>query len=466
MQAKAVMTRQGVTQTSRKWPPLPVTLYFLLILIPVEFDVGPVFFTGIRALLLCLALPMMMKVFRGEAGPLNPADGLFLAFGLWNIFTLFFNSPDQAISFGGSIALEILGGYAVTRVYVRTAADFIAMCRMLFWAVGISLPFAIYESQTGVAPIPEWINKLPFFYSFPDFYNEAAGQRLGLERAQVIFAHPIHYGLFCSTALSFAFVGFKGLTSHFMRYVLTVLSVTGVFFSLSSGAILPMVLQFGLIFWAWMARGTEKRWVILMALTATAYVIVDLLSNRTPIQVFLSYATFSPHNAYWRILIFEWGMKNVWANPWIGIGMNSWERAWFMHSGSMDNYWLVVAVRYGIPGFLMLASGYCLIILAVARRKLDGDPVLLQLRRAWVFTLFSLVLTLCTVDVWATALSYVFFLFGSGVWLLSARPSTEVAPTVTANTMRQPRTYARNPQGHYSRFGVTSTRGSKTHGSS
>jgi hypothetical protein len=127
------------------------------------------------------------------------------------------------------------------------------------------------------------------------------------------------------------------------------------------------------------------------------------------------------------MLIFEWGMKNVWANPLWGIGLNEWVRPWFMHSGSMDNFWLVVAVRYGIPGFLLTSIGFSLVIWKVMWRDFDADPVLWRLRRAWVITMVGLVLTLCTVDVWATAYSYIAFLLGTGVWFISAEPADQNA---------------------------------------
>lgn len=157
----------------------------------------------------------------------------------------------------------------------------------------------------------------------------------------------------------------------------------------------------------------------------SGYVVVDLISNRSALQVFLSYATFSPATAYWRTIIFEWGMKNVWANPIFGIGLNSWVRPWFMYSGSMDNFWLVNAVRYGIPGFLLLACGYGLALWSVVRRDFSTDKQMLNLRMAWIITFCGLTFTLCTVHIWTTLYSFVFFMFGAGMWFISAQPETE-----------------------------------------
>ena len=89
-----------------------------------------------------------------------------------------------------------------------------------------------------------------------------------------------------------------------------------------------------------------------------------------------------------------------------------------MYSGSMDNFWLVMAIRYGVPGFCFLAVGYIVVIARVMRRKFQGDTVLQNLRMAWVFTFLGLTFTLCTVHVWTNIYSFVFFMFGAGVWFI------------------------------------------------
>jgi hypothetical protein len=398
-----------------------VALYFLLIAVPIHFNLGPVFMTGTRAVLLVTTIPLAIRLFTGKLGRVLPADVLLLVYSFWSILTLARNSPEYAVSFGGSYVLEVFGSYVLARNYIRTPDQFRAMCWGLFAVLLFTLPFAIYETQTGRAPIPTFIGKLPGVFSWGDFSNFLAGRRLGLERSQVIFSHPIHYGLFCASLISLALVATKGFISSSRRYMLGFLVCVGVVCSVSSGAILPLVLQIGLLSWAWVLGTVRQRWIILVGIVACLYVLVDMLSNRTPITVFLSYLTLSKETAYARIHIFEWGMNNVWKNPYFGIGMNEWERpSW--KSASMDNFWLLTTVRYGIPGFLLLASAYASTVWSAMRRDLGDSGPTWQFRRAWIFLQVGMILTLCTVDVWSTALSYVFFLFGSGAWLVTASP--------------------------------------------
>ena len=413
---------------------LAVVLYFLMIALPIHFNLGSVLMTGGRAVLLVTTVPIALRLFSGQLGRVLPADVLLLVYSVWSLFTLYINSPLQAVSFGGSYVLEVFGSYLLARCFIRTPEQFRAMCRGLFAVLIFSLPFAVYETQTGWPPIPMLIAKLPGVFSYGDYYNFLAGRRLGLERSQAIFSHPIHYGVFCASLISLAFVGFKGLVGTFHRLLLSALVCIGVICSVSSGAILPMILQLGLILWARVFNSVHSRWIILSSLVAFFYVVVDLISNRTAMEVFLEYGTLSPETAYGRKQIFEWGMQNVWKNPFLGIGLNDWERPWWK-SASMDNFWLLATVRYGIPGFLLLIIPYLLVVRAAIRRDFGDGGVIWQFRRAWVFMQAGMILTLCTVDVWETALSFVFFLLGAGVWLASvpADAGVEGAPGPNEN---------------------------------
>jgi len=184
-------------------------------------------------------------------------------------------------------------------------------------------------------------------------------------------------------------------------------------------------LQLGIIFWAWTFQRISFRWLLLLGFLVFCYVTIDLLSNRTPMRVFMTYATFSPWNAYWRGLIFEHGMNNVWANPFLGLGLNNWIRPSFMAGSSVDNFWLLTAMQFGIPGFILLFGGYAIALWHVGRRPLDDYPLLWQQRRAWMFTLAGLTFTLSTVAIWSSIYSFVFFFFGAGMWFITTEPKSE-----------------------------------------
>ena len=399
---------------------MPVILYLLAVVIPIGFNVGPLAMTTLRLFLLVMVIPLAIQLLSGKLGRVFVTDILFILHILWAIVALGVNNPTQVVQQAGSVGVEFIGGYLVGRAYIRTPEAFVALCRWLVFLVCCTTPFALYEAKTGRPIIIEMLRKLPGLTSVPIVTIEG---RMGLERVQAVFAHPIHYGLFCSVAFSLAFVALKDITSTGWRYVSSGIVAFSGLLALSSGALLAIVLQVALILWAGIFAKVKSRWWLLIALFAVAYVMIDIFSNRTPLRVFMSYATFSSHNAYWRSIIFEWGMKNLWGSPVFGIGMNDWVRPSYMHSGSMDNFWLVMGVRYGIPGFLLLALGYALGVFRILRRDFTENILLTQIRRAWIFTFLGLSFTLSTVHIWTNIYSFVFFMFGAGMWLITVAPS-------------------------------------------
>jgi O-antigen ligase len=416
--------------------PWPVGLYLFVVVIPIAVQAGPLHLTTLRLLLLVMVIPLAIRLLAGSYGRILATDLLFMAYVLWSGVAILMNNPTRAVEFVGSTGIEFFGGYMMGRAYIRTPQAFLALARTLILLLLLTLPLAVFETLTGRALLLEVIRAIPGVGTHPD---NRMGARLGLLRVQLTFAHPIHYGLFATVAFSLAFVGLKGQIGTAGRYVASALIGVCVVLSVSSGAVLALVLQLVLITWAAVFGAMRRPWHLLVGLFAAAYVVIDLLSNRSPFDVFLSYATFNSHTAYWRSIIFDWGMRNVWANPVFGIGLNDWVRPWYMGSASVDNFWLLTAMRFGIPGFLLLAAGYLIVLVRVIRRDLGTDPVLHQLRLAWVYIFLGMTFTLATVAVWTNIYSFVFFMFGSGVWLMTVPPAGTPAAAPVPVRGRAPR---------------------------
>lgn len=405
--------------------PVPVLLYLAAVMIPLGATVGGLVLTDLRILLLVLIVPLTLRLLSGAYGGVMATDILFICYVAWGTLALAVNNPERVVQFAGSTGVEFFGGYVLARAYIRSAETFAALTRALIWLVAATLPIALYETVTGHPIVVEFLQRLPGLtasvvpaYTIP---------RFGFSRVQAVFAHPIHYGLFCTIAFSLCFVGLRGAMPDTRRHLLSAVCALCALLSLSAGPMLALALQGMLILWVSLLRGVKSRWLILLGLFVLAYVAVDLASNRTPYKVFLTYATFSSGTAYWRDLILQWGLYNVGQNPVFGIGLNDWVRPAFMYSSSVDNFWLLAAMRYGTPGFALLAAGYGWSLWRVGLRDFDADPALYQLRRAWMFSLVGLSFTLVTVDVWGTLYSFVFFLYGAGMWLLTATPGTASA---------------------------------------
>lgn len=419
-----------------------VWLYLISLVLPIQFSIGPLTLMPTRLLLLFVFVPLMANLFSGKYGKILWIDILFMLHMAWAAIAIGLNNPEQVIQYTGSTNIEFLGGYMVARAYIRTPAQFQKLIYGLLLLNVALLPFSLVELRTGTAIVPSLIAKVPGLRTVAQVTYE---KRMGLERVQNAFAHPIHYGLFCSMAFTLVLVGLKGYMSDTLRRLGTIAVFAGVFMGLSSGPLLATFLQIGLMAWAWTFRKIQRKWLLLLGLFAFMWVFIDLLSNRGPTKVIMSYATFDAQTAYYRAAINDWGWMNVWDNPIFGLGLREWIRPAYMLTGSVDNFWLVMAMRYGLPGLVFVAVGYALGLWQVGRRNFTGHPVLERLRFAWVVTFACLAFTLVTVHVWTAIYTFVFFAFGAGMWMITWQPD-ESAGAEAAPADRNPRrlTYSRS----------------------
>lgn len=420
------------SQSAARVPPL-VLIYIIGLFLPMGFSLGPLAMSPLRLFLLIITPILFVNLFTGRYGRIRATDILFILYLVWVTVALAVNNPEMVVENSGSTSMEFLGGYLVARSSIRSREHFIGFCKAWTLLIALTIIPVLIEQVTSKAVVMMLIDAIPGIKTPGDGYYT----RNGLQRVQVVFSHPILYGLVCSTAISLSYLALQGQMANTKRLFRTAIVSTCTFFALSSGAILAMLLHFFMIGWAWAFAQMKQRWLLLLGLAILAYIAIDLLSTRTPMRVFLTYATFSAQTAYTRLYIFEWGMVNVWANPIFGLGFNDWVRPPFMGS-SVDNFWLLTAMRYGIPGFLFLAVGYFVLIWKVGRKNFDGDAIMLLLRRSWVFTLVGVCFTLATVHIWSAPFSLFGFLLGAGVWFLDATPKTgsdpehsDTSPTVS-----------------------------------
>jgi len=409
------MPRLNVKKADDERVPLVVTVYLLCVVFSVYFFVGPLYLNTLRLLLLILVIPLWFKLLMGHYGKMIVTDWLFVAYFAWTIPALAINNPEAVIQQTGSTGAEFVGGYLLGRACIRSRETFIAMCRQLAMMVLLLVPFGLLEARTADPFFPDLIRRLPGIFSVPDVNIPG---RMGLNRVQNAFNHPIHYGLFCSVVFSLNFIALQGRINPVWRWISSGFIGLGCFLALSSGALLALFLQLGLIAYAFVLQKVSWRWWLLVGLGVLAYIAIDLLSNRTPLRVFLSYATFSAHTAYWRSLIFEYGLQNAIDSPLFGIGLNDWVRPSWMYGNSVDNFWLVVAMRFGFPALVFIGWGYLNVLFRVMFKDVGDDTEFMYIRRAWVFSFVGLTFTLCTVHIWANIYSFVFFMFAAGVWMI------------------------------------------------
>ena len=390
-----------------------VGLLLISLALPVYFNLGPLRLSPNRALLLLLFFPAMVGWLSGAAGRIRAADFWVVGLCLWGTIAMFISAGVSTIQFSGIMTVETLGAYLIGRVYIRTEAQYRAVIRILGMVVLLLVPGAIIESFTGI----RIYNRL-FDSVLPTFPWADYEKRLHMFRAQTGFEHPILFGVFTAFCFAPIYTNARATAERLKAWMRSSPILVATFFSLSMGAYLGIMIQLMLMAWGLVLRNVRRRWKILGILTTISYVVVDLLSNRTPFQVFSSYVAFDAHTAYWRVLIFKYGMENVWDNPFFGLGYydNSWKRPDFMATSSIDNLWLVFAVRYGIPGFILIFGVYLAVLIGLMRAKLI-NPILRSHRDALVFSFIGLGIAICTVHLWSSSFVFMMFMLGSGAWL-------------------------------------------------
>ena len=390
--------------------------FLVALILPVYFDIGTLRFSPYRLLLLIMFVPMLLTVLSGKVGRVRAIDVCFILLGVWIAIAMSVNHGSTQIAFTGITVVELVGGYLVGRCFIRNSTDYRLFFRYFFYCLVFMFPFVILEQITQKPLLNQLLGTV--LRTHADYSGE---QRLGLNRVQGFFEHPILYGMFCSLGIA----NFYFLTSGLVkRLAMTGFATFMTAMAVSTAPLLSIVLQFGLIAWD---KVTKGKWLLLTGLASAAYVLIDLLSNRTPFHVLVTYGTLKQGSAYNRLLIWEYGTQNVAEHPFFGLGMADWERPFWMVA-SVDNFWLLTAMRYGLPAFGLMAVGLAAMIWAIVRRKgLGADDAACRL--AYMVSLTGLFLVLGTVHVWAATSVLVTFYMGAGVWL--AQSDGTIAETGT-----------------------------------
>lgn len=409
--ARTAGTRAGTTPRPRRRARQKASklapLFALTLIIPVFFYVGPLRLAPFLLVLIAAFIPLCFVWVTGNAGRVRAPDLLILFSCLWGAIALFRAHGTDAVEPAGVLLLQTFGAYLMGRCLVRNKASCSAVFSVYFVMLLVLLPFAILETRNSVPYYLKLWSGVGLTY--PDLLMES---RMGLERVQVAFEHPILFGIFASSGFAVLFYNFRGVK----RAVALLASTVAAILSVSTGAIVCLATQWGLILWGRTFRRSPKRWRNLGLAALAGYLFVDVLSNRTPFNVFVDYLTFNQGNAYNRILIWHYGTAEVARNPFFGIGMNEWTRPEWM-SPSMDNFWLLIAVRYGLPALLTLALAFLLILFRVGRRQgLDDETALI--RRGMIISLVGIFVAIGSVHLWNATFSWLMFFVGSLVWIM------------------------------------------------
>ena len=413
----------------RTTAPWALLAFFITLPLVISFDIVGIRLTPIRLFLLISFLPALVLLLSGRAGRVLGADFAMGAFGLWVVISLLVNDGLGQLPNAVMTAIELSGGYLLGRVLIRNAYDYRLMTRIYLGCLLALLPFAVYEFTTGRILLHE----IYAHFGETAWKPSSSTDRWGFARTMSGFEHPILYGLYCSILASTIYYSYGRSRILALPWLGLIVGMT--FLSLSSAPLLSLLVQAGLITWGKITKG---RWLVLIVLAVLAYLAVVLFSHRTPITILINYVTFDSETAWTRIAQWQYGSKAALDNPVLGLGMGAkWATvarpSWL--SDSIDDFWLLNAMRYGLVGlgFLVLAIG---LLLAAVTRTRGLPPLLKDYRTGYVIGIAGLAFVLATVHIWGAVSVFAFFFLGSGAWLTAAGDRAEgETGTVTPETL-------------------------------
>lgn len=427
----------STAQTGLSWL---VVLFLFALIVPIILNLGPLRLSVYRVVLLVTFLPALLMWLSGRAGRILAADIMVLVMVLWmSLSNLYHFGVGASIEPIGILTLEHLGAYLLGRVFIRSAEAFRKLAWVGFLLCLILLPFAIYESMTAnnlYMSLWSKVGSVP-----PDVYKDP---RLGLDRFQGPFDHPILPGVFATPILGLVcfVLGYKrGFVSTVM--LTSVVFVTG-FLCVSSGPLSALAVQLGFITWNVIFRRVESRWWILLGLTVLGYIIVDIISNRSPIEVAISRLALNAQTGIGRIWIFQWAWVNIFEYPIFGLGDGDWKRYYFM-TESFDMFWMLYAMRLGLIAGLAQTAAPMWLIVSMMMKKMP-DERLAAYRMGWLIGIAGIIMAGWMVHFWNAPLVLFYFILGAGCWLLDAannEPGTEVEVTDTPDPAGQKNRFSR-----------------------
>jgi len=396
-----------VTRKKLSWP---VFLFFVGLLWPCVFFLGPLRLSLYRIVLLVMILPCLGTFTAGKVG-VRISDIAVLLFSFWRVVGLIVvNGIEGSAQTLGIELLETIGPYFLARCFIRDADDFYNMIQLMFRLVLILLPFAVIELLSGQNVSRGLVGLICPIESF------SPEQRSGFTRVQSVFDHPILFGVFAVGNLALVHLVLGYQTSFFRRNLMTAAVAVTASLSLSAGPLMAIVVQGLLLSWNSLFRNIKIRWKILIGLLVVIVFSIEIGANRPLPAIVAGYLTFDDQSYYFRMLIWDYGSATALNHPFFGVGLNDWERPKWMGS-SIDNFWLYLAIRSGLAAPVLLQLALLSIFLALGFKK-GLDEKMAAYRTALMIAMTGLFLVGWTVHFWDTAYVVFLFLMGSGVWIL------------------------------------------------
>ncbi|EAQ28210.1 hypothetical protein NAP1_11463 [Erythrobacter sp. NAP1] len=393
------------------------TVLLYLILVPQQFNItlGSFYLSPYRIFLLGATIYLLTSALSKSLRFVWPDLFLILSI-IWITLASYMTSGQltTAMVQGGSHLVDIGLAYFLARATIQTPTD---LRRFLILAApGVAF--------TGVMVFAEAVSHQYIVQSLASAVTGNPGParadvRLGFMRGMASFPHPILAGIFLASFVPiYMLSGLRGLP-RFIGWAGSMFAA----FTMSSAALLGLVVGLAMYAYDWLTeRFYNLTWRLFLSFAGLAYVVIEFSSNTGFYGLLVRYASLNSVSAYNRVLIWKYGSQNVAENPWFGIGYADWDRPDWMHSDSFDWFWLIVALRFGIPATVFILAAAIMAIGMIAWKSRQMAPADSRLLRGVAISLGVFSLGLNSVSLWLTTLAWFFMLVGIAVSLGTYAP--------------------------------------------
>ncbi len=402
------------------WSLLLASFVGYLLLFPPQVSVttGPLVLPAYRLALLASTLFILSRFFAGKLR-ICAADLMILGTGAWMAFALSYTmGPERAFEGAGSQFVDCVIGYFFARCTLRSLTDLRTFLILLAPGLFLTALLIAAESLTGGYLVQ------PFFAALlgqADTLSASIGYntRLGLLRAPGPFPHPILAGVFLASFLTlYSFSALRGWPK-----VAGFIAACCAFFTISSAAFL--VLAAGLL--ATIYNQLSERvaifsWRNFLIVGSIVFFVLELATRSGTYSLLVRFASFNSSSSFYRVLTWRYGSAAVMENPVFGIGYAEYERPVWMVLSSIDHYWLMLAIQYGIMPPLLILGAVTYAAVAISVKSRHYPQVDRRLLRGVAIALVVLAMGAISVSLWQSAQVWFFMLLGIAVSLAIAAP--------------------------------------------
>ncbi len=415
------MPRAPVSSRAIGYPVLLAVALGYVMLLPPQLNiiVGSTSLPPFRFILIPSIALIVSELVRGKI-TFRWSDLFVVLASFWISLAMFMTTePGEAFTAAFAQTTDMMVAYFFGRVTLKNLRDlrsFLVMMAPVLFVIGVLMALEALGNQAIIQPFFSSVTGRPFHY-----YSDA---RFGLFRALGPFPHPILAGMFMASFLSlYLMSGLRG----WPKFAGLVASFGGIF-SMSSAALLALTSGLFLTAYNWFSeRISNLTWGNFLAAAAT-FVFVAEASGAGTYRMIIKYGSLNSSSAYNRIRIWQIGTENVAKNPWFGLGYADWERPGWM-SDSVDNFWLLAAMRFGVIVPFLIFFALALAIVLLAKRSTYASPVDRRAYRGMAIALVVFGFGATSVALWGAAVVWFFMLMGLAVSISSG----PVAP-LHANT--------------------------------